>query len=477
MASKKRSSKALFIFRRDFRLTDNIGLIFALNNFDNVAPIFIFTPEQITNKNKYKSNNAIQFMIESLKELDKKIKKYNSKLHFYYGDNIDVIDEIVKKNSITHIIFNKDYTPYARSRDRKIKKFCMENKLICHVMEDYLLKPIGSLNKKNGDPYTIYTPFKNNAMKLFNKGKTKVDDPVKFSDKTTKPKNLTKLKSTKYDTKPNKYLKKENKDILVRGGRKNGLKILKNINNHKNYNKKRDMLECQTTQLSAYIKFGCVSIREVYYRILDVLGSKNELLAQILWREFYFYIVYYFPKVLKGKSFSQIKNRGKNIKWNKNKKLFHIWCDAQTGYPIVDAGMTQLNITGYMHNRARLITANFLNRMLGQDWRLGEEYYATKLTDYDSSVNSGNWQWVASVGVDPKPYWQRLFNPWTQGKKYDPDAKYIKKWLPQLKNIPAKHLHAWDKHCHKYDLKEINYYDPIVDYKEARKKSIKMYKS
>ena len=147
-----------------------------------------------------------------------------------------------------------------------------------------------------------------------------------------------------------------------------------------------------------------------------------------------------------------------------------------TGFPVVDAGMREMNQTGYMHNRARLITANFMNRMLGLDWREGEKYYATQLTDYDPAVNNGNWQWIASTGVDPKPYFQRLFNPWLQSKKFDVDCEYIKKWIPSLKDIPNKELHEWDKYCSKYDLKEIDYVAPVVNYKQAREKSVAMYR-
>ena len=156
---------------------------------------------------------------------------------------------------------------------------------------------------------------------------------------------------------------------------------------------------------------------------------------------------------------------------------FKKWCNGETGFPIVDAGMRQLNQTGYMHNRARLITSNFLNRMLGMDWRKGEKYYAQQLSDYDPAVNNGNWQWIASTGVDPKPYFQRLFNPMIQSEKFDPDAKYIKEWLPELRDIPVKELHNWSDHYQKYDLKDIDYVKPMVDYKEARARSVKMYKA
>ena len=450
---------SIFIFRRDFRLRDNKGLDYANKNCENIIPIFIFTPEQVTNKNKYKCDNAIQFMCESLIELDNELKEYSSKLHIFNGDNIKVLESIIKKIKVSDIIFNMDYTPYAIGRDKEIKKLCENKKINCHIIEDYLLSSIGTFNKKDGDPYTIYTPFKNNVLKF------EIDKPFYL-----KIKNLIKVSNLK-ESKIIEY--KENKNILVNGGRENGLKQLKKIKNQKEYNKNRNLVNVSTSQLSAYIKFGCISIREVYHEIVEELGKKNDLLGQIIWRDFYFYIAYYFPEVLKGKNYNEKYNK---IKWKWSKKNYDAWCNGETGYPIVDAGMRELNMTGYMHNRSRLITCNFLNRLLGIDWRWSEIYFAQNLTDYDPSVNNGNHQWVASVGVDPKPYFQRLFNPWLQSKKFDADAEYIKKWVPELKSVPAKEIHEWEKYCINYDLKKLNYFKPIVEYSKARQESIKMYR-
>lgn len=450
----------LFIFRRDLRLSDNKGLIYATKTNENILPIFIFTPEQIEDENKFKSENAIQFMIESLKELDTDLRARGSKLHIFYDDNIKILKHIVKTISVKNIVFNMDYTPYALKRDKSIQKFCNENNITCTQIEDYLLADIGTFKKSDGEPYTIFTPFKNNGMKF------KIDKPDK-----SQIKNLTKTDKLKESG----YIRyQENPDILLNGGRTIGLKVLNKVKKQNNYNKNRNTVSIETSQLSAPIKFGCISIREVYWKIRTELGASNELLSQLFWREFYYYIAYYFPDVLKGKNYN---TRYDNIEWIYNTSQFKKWCNGETGYPIVDAGMRQLNQTGYMHNRARLITSNFLNRMLGMDWRKGEKYYAQQLSDYDPAVNNGNWQWIASTGVDPKPYFQRLFNPMIQSEKFDPDAKYIKEWLPELKDIPAKELHNWSDHYQKYDLKDIDYVKPMVDYKEARARSVKMYKA
>ena len=453
----------IFIFRRDFRLIDNIGLNHAMKNFKNIIPIFIFTPEQVTDKNKYKSDNCIQFMIESLRELDSELKKNKSKLHLFYGDNIKVLTKICNKIKIDNIIFNMDYTPYAIKRDKQIQTLCKKKKINCVIKEDYLLQPIGTLNKKDGNPYTVFTPFKNNGMKIkiLKPTKCKIRNLIRVNDLNSLTVDYSKVK---YDMNSNK---------LVLGGRKEAIKRLNKAKTLKKYNEERNNLTFQTSLLSAYIKFGCVSIREVYYKLKESLGTKNTLLSQLFWREFYVYIAHYFPQVLKGKNYNEKYDK---LKWTNSKTHFDKWCQGKTGYPIIDAGITEMNTTGYMHNRARLFTSNFLNRMLGQDWRRGEKYFAQKLTDYDAAINNGNWQWIASTGVDPKPYFQRLFNPWLQSQKFDPDAKYIKKWLPNLKNIPAKELHQWDKYCSNYDLKKLKYIKPIVNYKNARQKSVMMYR-
>ena len=456
----------LFIYHRDFRIVDNIGLNYAMQNCNNVLPIFIFTNEQINDNNKFKSSNSIQFMVESLDNLDKTLKKHNSKMHYFYGNYIEILEEITNTINVNNIIFNIDYTPYAKKRTEKVEKFCEENKINCITQEDYLLAPIGSFLKSDGDPYTIYTPFKNHVLSL----KNLINNPKRIA-----PKNLSKtnkLNTISLDVIDEYY--EQNENILVHGGRNNSKKIIRNLKNFNDYQDTRNMLSENTTHLSAYIKYGCLSIREVFYILLNLYNINHGLIAQLIWREFYFYIANYFPDVLKGKNYNKKYDK---IKWNNSNKLYNLWIQGRTGYPIVDAAMVQINTQGYMHNRGRLITSNFLNRLLGYHWTKGEKYFANKLVDYDPSVNNGNWQWIASTGVDPKPFNQRLFNPWLQSKRFDSDAEYIKRWLPQLKDIPANHLHEWDKHCDKYDLDEIDYVEPCVDYSKARAKSLQIYKS
>ena len=450
---------SLFIFRRDFRLNDNLGLIECYKKSNKVIPIFIFTPEQIE-KNSFFSSNSFQFMLESLEELNDTLnKKYNSKIHYYYGDNVDVLKNIYKKCNYDSIFFNMDYTPYAINRDKLIKEFCEENKIDCIIKEDYLLMPMGTFLKENDEVYQKYTPFKNNAKKF----DIMSPNNYKFNDNK-----FDNIKTTFHIDKLNKYYVK-NDEILVRGGRENAMNILKDMNQFSNYVDIRNKLQMKTTHLSAYIKYGCVSIREVFHTVLKLFGINHGIIDQLLWREFYFYLAFYIPRVLEQKS---LKPKYDDIKWENNLEIFEAWKNGNTGFPGVDAGMREMNKTGFMHNRARLITSGILIKILNCDWRLGEKYFATKLVDYDPSVNNGNWQWSSGSGADSQPYF-RILSPWKQTLDNDPECEYIKKWIPELKNVNNKDIHNWDKNYSKYD---VNYPKPIVDYNKMRKDIIEIYK-
>lgn len=449
---------SIFIFRRDYRLHDNIGLINALDNSDKVIPIFILTPEQLVN-NKYKSNNAVQFMMKALDDLDKQLKRKDGKLYYFFGTPYIVIKEILEKyDFIKDVYLNMDYTPYSTNRDKKIKKICSKNNVAFHCFEDVLLNPVKSIKTDGGKVYSKFTSY-------FDKAKN-IDIP---KPRTNKYKRYYKGNiDNQYDKSREKFYE-HNDTLFKKAGRKEALKILSSINKFKNYNKIRDCLNKDTTYLSAYIKFGCVSIREVYWAIRDELGMKNELIKQLYWRDFYYNIIYEHPCVLNN----NMKPKYDKIKWNINKKWVDKWKNGKTGYPIVDAGMRQMNKTGYMHNRARLITSNFLIKLLGINWKVGETYFSNLLYDIDPAVNNGNWQWSSGTGADSQPYF-RIFNPWTQGEDHDPDCKYIKEWIPELRELDSKDIHEWYKMCEYYN--KIDYPKPMIDYKERRKDGLKMYK-
>lgn len=456
----------LYLFRRDLRIQDNRALNRLMQyNIKQVIPCFIFTPEQISEKNKYRSLHAIQFMIESLHTLDTELHTYDSRLHYFQGTNIDVLEKIRNTIQIDRVAFAQDYTPYAQKRDRQIINWCKKHHIECMSVEDYLLADIGEFLKEDQTPYQIFTPFKNNVLKQENK----ILKPKKLSSALTKLfQKVSSLKSMECGL---LYQDIDHPKQMIQGGRKRALSFLKkSTTDKKSYDQCRNMLTYTSSHLSAYIKFGCISIREVYWAWRDQYGKSHRLISQLLWREFYYYIIFYYPEGLKGEPF---QHKYKNLTWEKNTKHWNAWKSGNTGYPIVDASMRQMKETGYMSNRSRLITANFLVRILGIAWQKGEQYFATMLTDYDPAVNNGNWQWIASVGVDPKPHFQRLFNPWSQSEDYDPEATFIKKWIPDLVSVPAQHIHNWESYWREYNVKK--YSKPIVEYKNRRKISLEKY--
>jgi deoxyribodipyrimidine photo-lyase len=448
----------LFIFRRDLRLTDNIGINLLNDNCKNIYTIFIFTPEQVGSSNKYKSVNSVQFMIESLESLSSHIKKSGGHLYTFYGKNEKVIADCIKAWNIDVVCFNLDITPYARERDDGIVKLCNHFKIdIITAWDYYLCKPDDVLSG-SGKPYVKFTPFYETAKKI------KVLSPARA--KTLHLRKSEKQIPNKISLEQafNKFTE-ENKNIMVHGGREEAIKILKTaVKTQKHYGRTRDEIAVNTSLLSAYLKFGCVSIREVY----AVFKRNHDFIRQLYWRDFYGQLLYYNPHVL-GHAMKPNYNK---IKWHHNERWFKAWTNGMTGYPIVDAAMRQLNTCGWMHNRGRMLTSSFLVKTLLIDWRKGEQYYANKLTDYDPANNNGGWQWSASTGADSQPYF-RIFNPWIQSKEHDPDCEYIKKWLPELKEVPNKDIHNWFKECIHY--KNVDYPKPICDYEDQKEKSLKMY--
>ena len=455
----------IFIHHRDIRYQDNTTLSSMSNEVNNIIPIFIFPPEQIDeNKNKYFSNNLVQFMCESLFELEKKYKKKDGNLQYFKGDNIEVLKEIHKKYKIANIGFNVDYSPYAKNRDSSIIKWAKNENINIFTEEDMLLQNLlnGETKSKNsGEPYKVFTPFMKFLRSTY-KVKKIIKKTPKMSKKSIPTKHSIKIKDVK------KFYQ-ENKELNVKSGRKEGMKKLKAIKSQQKYDKMRNFMTYNTTHLSAYINLGIISIREVYHHCLDILGKNNGIITELYWRDFYYNILHFYPHVV-GNSF---KEKYDNIKWRNDKKEFKAWCEGRTGFPIVDACMKQMNNTGFMHNRGRMIVASFLTKDLLIDWKWGEKYFATQLQDYNISANNGGWQWASGTGTDSQPYF-RIFNPWSQSKTYDKDCEYIKYWLPELKDIENKDIHTWDKSYIKY--KNIEYPKPIVDHKKERLNTLAVYK-
>ena len=475
----------LFIFRRDLRIEDNLSLKEAIDYAKEkkckLILAFTFTKQQIKN-NAYFSNNAFRFMMESLIDLNQSLQ---GKLSFFEEESF-----YKELSNVKAIFYNKDYTPYARKRDAQIVKFCKSKGIQCCTKQDYTLHKINTILKEDNEPYRVFTHFYKNAIKNF-----KITEKVTICNLDKMLENVVSLgkiknldKSTYFKLAFDDQSKAvQNKDI-GRGGRKNALEILDAIasGTFKNYKTTRDdpSHKNSTTMLSSFLKFGCIGIREAFRVVEKTHGIQHDLIKQFYWKEFYANITYNFEHVLEGmnnnnKSTSVNKSfdpKFDKIKWTDNEEYFNRWCKGETGFPIVDAGMRQLNTTGYMHNRLRMITASFLIKDLHIDWRKGEKYFASKLIDYDPASNNGGWQWVAGSGTNAAPYF-RIFNPWTQQKTHDPKCEFIRKWVKELRAVNTdSDIHNWFE-THKTYLPKIEYLAPIIQHDKQRKLTVdKIYK-
>lgn len=420
---------AIFIFHRDLRLVDNHALQSICSVAERVIPIFVFTPEQVEpRRNPYYNSNAVQFMCESLEELN---EACHNRLAIFYGDLIDVLGEIRRGiDNIQYISFNQDYTPYAKARTERVRRFAEKHGITLSTAEDYTL--VNMDNVRGGDMYSVFRPYYERVRTM------------KISVTKQSPNIMRKLH--KYGNKSSRLtipiarisrFYKPNEYVQV-GGRREGLRQLAGIGKFKRYSQTRNTPSVDTTQLSAHIKFGTVSIREVYARFVKV---SSELTRQLIWHDFYAQVMYYLPhrQTLGGGNFQNKKER----KWSSSQSSFEKWCTGRTGVPIIDAGMRQLNTIGWMHNRVRLLVSNYLVFKLGINWRKGERYFAQKLVDYDPSSNNGNWQFSAQVGVDRQPY-TRIYNPFKQARDIDPDATYIRRWVQELRGVDTQTILHWD---------------------------------
>ena len=458
--AEKQYTVSLFIFRRDLRLHDNTALNQAALLSANVIPCFIIDPRQVGDANSYRSDAALQFMYESLTELDEELRTHKGHLSFLYGKADSVVADILASTKIDAIFFNKDYTPFSLERDAALAALAHRHGCKIHTYEDALLTNPELVKTINNTPYTIFTPFFKHCIRTYPVPAPEKLFPVHFSTKKIAGEAPSALKKITFD---------DNKNLHMHGGRKKGLALLKKIKTFKDYAQTRNIPAIMTTNLSAHHKFGTLSIRETYHAVCKDLASNHPLIQQLYWRDFFSHVAYHSPYVF-GQPY---KEHYKKLPWKNNTKDFINWCNGTTGFPLVDAGMRQLNATGFMHNRVRMITASFLVKDLHIDWHWGEKYFAQKLVDYDPAVNNGNWQWAASTGCDAQPYF-RIFNPWLQQKKFDPACAYIKRWLPELKMVKPAILHTWFKET---SPKINNYPRPLVDHALESKKTKLMYQN
>lgn len=421
---------AIFWFRRDLRLEDNKGLFEALSNNEAVLPIFIFDDNIL---NELPDNDPrVNFIYDNLKIINNELVQFGSGVKIYKGTPSKIWEEITNSYSIAKVYTNKDYEPYAIKRDKEVKEFLAKQNIDIVLTKDQVIFEENEVLKDDGEPYTVYTPYKNKWLKHFNKEMCQQVSINKLSN------NFYKF-SNKFPQKEELSIKES--DIVVKSY---NLDVISNYDEYRNFPAKD-----KTSYLSPHLRFGTVSVR----KLIEVALNKNAVfLSELIWREFFMQILFHFPKVVNH----NFKDKYDGVKWRNNEQEFKQWCEGKTGYPIVDAGMRELNKTGYMHNRVRMITAGFLCKHLLIDWKWGEAYFAQKLLDYDLSANNGNWQWSAGTGCDAAPYF-RIFNPHEQIKKFDKDLVYINKWVK--------------------DLNELTYPKPMVEHKFARERALEVYKA
>jgi len=403
----KKKKVTIFWFRRDLRIEDNVGLFHSLNSEFPVVPIFIFD-ENILNTLEDKTDRRVDYIHQVIKQLNNKLLQSDSTIKTFYGNPLHTFKELTQNYDVKAIYCNRDYEPACIRRDIEIYLWAKENNIAFKIYKDQVIFDKSEIVKKDGLPYTIYTPY----AKRWKESLTAMDLKTYMPDLSNllkqEFKNIISLKEIGFNKTDLKYISPILDSAIIN-----------------QYDRYRDFPALQkTTQLGIALRFGTISIRKC---VKFALAHNQMWLNELIWREFFMQILYFYPKVV-NQSF---KSKYDDIQWLNNEEEFNLWCEGKTGYPLVDAGMRQLNKTGYMHNRARMITASFLCKHLLIDWRWGESYFAQKLNDFDLSANNGNWQWVAGSGCDSAPYF-RIFNPKLQMQKFDKDFKYIGEWIPEF---------------------------------------------
>ncbi|MEP6596527.1 MAG: deoxyribodipyrimidine photo-lyase [Ginsengibacter sp.] len=424
----------IFWFRRDLRLNDNAGLYHALKSVFPILPIFIFDTN-ILDKLGEKKDKRVEFIRDVLVEMHDQLNEIKSTLLVFYGSPENTFKQLTTEYGIDTVFTNHDYEPYSIERDNSIRKLLGEKSIQFKTFKDQVIFEKDEVLKDDGKPYTVYTPYNKKWKAMLNQFYLKPYPCKKYFKNFLKhpSSSIPLLSSMGFEGKEQLIPSKEPPDETIR-----------------NYNKTRDYPGLEgTSRLGIHLRFGTVSIREEVSKAKKLNAT---FLNELIWREFYMMILWHYSHVGHHKAF---KPEYDNISWRNNEEEFSRWCNGTTGYPIVDAGMRQLNETGYMHNRVRMITGSFLCKDLLIDWRWGEAYFAEKLLDYDLAANNGGWQWVAGSGCDAAPYF-RIFNPELQTKKFDKDLKYIEKWVPEFQ--------------------EFTYPKPIINHKEARGRCLKVYK-
>ncbi|HVU93791.1 MAG TPA: deoxyribodipyrimidine photo-lyase [Puia sp.] len=423
----------IFWFRRDLRLEDNAGLYYALKSGPPVLPVFIFD-KNILDLLDNKTDRRVEFIYKTLIAIQEQLEKIHSTLDVRYGRPAEVFRQLLDEYEVKAVYTSTDYEPYATERDREIGRLLNDERIPFQSHKDQVVFEKNEVVKEDGSPYTIFTPYSRKWKTVLNNFYLSSYPTEKYFNHflQQEPIATPTLRSIGFKATGEPFpADRIESQLLIR------------------YQQQRDYPGVNgTTHLALHLRFGTISIRKLARKASEL---SETFLNELIWREFYQMILWHFPQVGKGKAFKPAFDR---IQWRNDEKEFEKWCTGQTGYPFVDAGMRELNSTGFMHNRVRMVVASFLAKHLLIDWRWGETYFAERLLDFDLAANNGNWQWAAGCGCDAAPYF-RVFNPALQAKKFDPDLRYIRRWVPELE--------------------ELGYPPPIVDHEMARERAIKAY--
>ncbi len=427
---------SIFWHRRDLRNYDNTGLYNCLKNEKNVFPIFIFDTE-ILDKLENKDDKRVNFIYDNLLKVKEDYNKLGSDIGIFNGKPIEVFKQLIKDYNIKSIYTNYDYESYGVNRDKEIEKLLISNNIEFHSFKDQTVLDKNEVLKNNGEPYTVFTPYMKKYKSILKNEHIaikKCEDYFHNLQKELKYEMLT-LESIGFNrVEYNVPDRNVSKELII------------------NYKDTRDYPFIDgTSKISVHLRFGTISIRELF-RTCKEIDESEKYLNELIWRDFYMMILFHFPHIEK----SAFKSKYDEIEWENNEEHFKLWCEGKTGYPMVDAGMRELNETGYMHNRVRMVVASFLTKHLLIDWRWGERYFAEKLLDFELSSNNGGWQWASGSGCDAAPYF-RVFNPELQRQKFDKNNKYIKKWIKEIDTF--------------------EYPKPIIEHSFARDRVLKCYKT
>ncbi|MFT3846909.1 MAG: deoxyribodipyrimidine photo-lyase [Lacibacter sp.] len=420
-------------FRRDLRLHDHAALYHALKNGLPVVPVFVFD-KMILDQLEDHNDKRVDFIHQALSAMQEQLAALGSSLEVYTGTPLEMFQHLCSKYRIDHVYTNHDYEPYAKERDDAVRFYLNKENVAFHTYKDQVVFEKDEVLKDDGKPYTVFTPYSKKWKATLNEFYLKSYPTEKYFDHFFKqsPVPVPTLQQIGFEKASIQFEVPVIHDELIR-----------------KYKEQRDIPSANgTTRLSVHLRFGTISIRELARHTSNI---SETFLNELIWRDFYHMILWHFPQVGSGKSF---RAEYDFIQWRNNEHEFQNWCDGETGYPIVDAGMRELNSTGFMHNRVRMIVASFLTKHLLVDWRWGEAYFAKKLLDFDFAANNGGWQWASGSGCDAAPYF-RIFNPYLQTMKFDPELKYIRKWVPEFEGF--------------------NYPKPIVEHDFARKRCLQVY--